>query len=104
MKIHKITVLLTVPPTETILQLKHHALAAISQFQASDPDFEASENEKIPSLKSIEHFELHKRVKSGKKFTGETCILDEKGSVKDLLANWEPVIVRIRDDNGLSPC
>ena len=104
MKIHKITVLLTVPPNETILQLKQHALAAISQFQASDPDFEASEDEKIPLLKSVEQFELHKRVKSGKKFTGETSLLDEEGCVKDVLANWEAVIVRIRDGQGLHSC
>lgn len=102
MKIHKLTILLSVPPDETIVHLKQHALAAISQFQASDPDFEASENEKIPSLNSVEQFELHKRVKSGRKFTGETSLLDEEESVKNVLANWEAVILRIRDENGWS--
>jgi hypothetical protein len=99
-KIHKITVMLSLAPSDSISQLKEQVLQAIKQFQESDPEFESEETEKIPSLTSTEQFELHKRVRDGKKFTGETTLLGDEENVKNVIMNWEPIIVRIKEDDG----
>jgi len=101
-KIHKITVLLTLAPTDTILTLKQQALSAIRQFQLSDPDFELDEPEmeRIPPLASIDQFELCKRVRNGRKFTGEYTALGDEESVKAAVTNWEAILIRMKDEDG----
>jgi hypothetical protein len=100
-KIHKITILLTVAPTDTIAKLKEQALSAIRQFQASAPDFEADESDKIPILTSTDQLELCKRVRNGRKFTGEYTTLGDKESIKAAVLNWEPILIRLKDENGM---
>jgi len=99
-KIHKITVMLTVAPNDTLGQLKESVLSAIKQFQESDPNFEVNEVEKIPMLTSTDQFELYKRVKNGRKFTGEHTALGDEEQIRSVVTNWEAIILRVKDENG----
>jgi len=87
-------------PTDTISELKEHVLSAIKQFQESDPEFESNESEKIPILTSMDQFELCKRVRSGRKFTGEYTAFGDEEIIKTVISNWEPVLMRVKDENG----
>ena len=95
--------MLTMAPNDTISQLKEQVLSAIKQFQDSDPDFEENEIEKIPKLVSTEQFELHKRVRNGRKLTGECTALGNEECVKNCIPNWEPILLRIKEENGEHP-
>jgi len=80
--------------------VKEQALSAIRQFQLADPDFEADEPEKMPILTSTDQFELCKRVRNGRKFTGEYTALKDRESVKTAVLNWEAILIRFKDENG----
>lgn len=92
--------MLTMAPNDPISKLKEHVLSAIQQFQESDPNFQSNEIEKIPKLTSTSEFELCKRVRAGRKFTGEHTTLGEEEVVKGAMLNWEPIIMRLKDGQG----
>ncbi|KAJ7130983.1 hypothetical protein C8R46DRAFT_1141701 [Mycena filopes] len=89
-KTHKLTVLITVPPTNSVAELKEEVLSALSS--------DVHQIDDVPRVSAARDFELCKAIKERGKLTGEYQLLSELTlSLRDAgVANWEPLFVRFR--------
>ena len=66
---------------------------------AMDVDEDDSELE-VPQVEDAEDFELARQAKEKGRPTGRYEQLEAKAQLKNVLANWDPVFVQFKDENG----
>jgi hypothetical protein len=89
LKTHKLTILVSVQPTDTIASLKREALSALQS------DVNEIEND-VPKVESEDDFELCRFVKERGGIpqpvqTGQYVVLEGSRLVKDALSNWTTI-------------
>ncbi|KAI1796082.1 hypothetical protein LXA43DRAFT_1090176 [Ganoderma leucocontextum] len=107
-KTHKLTVLINVPSTSTVGDIKEEALDALQSGVVGAPIHSESAMEvdeddpewEVPKVESTEDFELARQVKEKGRPTGRYEQLEAKTQLKNVLANWDPVFVQFKDANG----
>lgn len=107
LKTHKLTVLITVPSTSTVNDVKAEALDALTSNVLSAPappaeyamDEDPSEWE-VPTVTSMDEFELAKAIKEKNRPTGRYQKLEGTAQLKSVVSNWEPIFVQFKDPNG----
>ncbi|PIL37431.1 hypothetical protein GSI_01125 [Ganoderma sinense ZZ0214-1] len=110
-KTHKHTVLINIPSTSTVDDIKAEVLDALQSGvvnapvqlteYAMDVDEDADDLEwKVPQVETIDDFELARQVKEKGRPTGLYEVLEVKSQLKNVLANWDPVFVQFKDPNG----
>lgn len=107
LKTHKLTVLITVPSTSTVNDVKAEALDALTSSVLSAPappaeyamDEDPSEWE-VPTVTSMDEFELAKAIKEKNRPTGRYQKLEGTAQLKSVVSNWEPIFVQFKDPNG----
>jgi len=91
--------MVTAPQEEAISKLKEEVLSALTALY-SHGDRVAQ----VPTVKTVDDFELCRAVKEKGKPAGDYTLLDHvSGRVKDHLVNWDSVYIRFRDESGTSP-
>ncbi|KAI0774579.1 hypothetical protein C8Q74DRAFT_845936 [Fomes fomentarius] len=107
LKTHKLTVLITVPSTSTVNDVKAEALDALTSNVLSAPappaeyamDEDPSEWE-VPKVTSLDEFELAKAIKEKNRPTGRYEKLEGTAQLKSVVSNWEPIFIQFKDPNG----
>ncbi|KAM5534791.1 hypothetical protein V8D89_011507 [Ganoderma adspersum] len=109
-KTHKLTVLINVPSTSTVDDIKAEVFDALQSGvvnapvqpaeTAMDVDDEDELEWEVPQVETTEDFELARQVKEKGRPTGRYEQLEVKAQLKNVLANWDPVFVQFRDANG----
>ena len=93
---HKLSIMVTTPQEEAIAKLKEEVLSALTALY-----LHGDRVPQVPTVKSVDDFELCRAVKEKGKPTGNYELLDhESGRVKDHLVNWDSVYIRFRDESG----
>jgi len=96
---HKLSIIVTAPQEEAISKLKEEVLSALTALY-----LHGNKVAQVPTVKTIDDFELCHAVKEKGKPTGDYALLDHvSGRVKDHLVNWDSVYIRFRDESGTSP-
>ena len=91
--------MVTAPQEEAIAKLKEEVLSALTALY-----LHADRVPQVPTVKTVDDFELCRAVKEKGKPTGKYELLDhESGRVKDHLVNWDSVYIRFRDESGTPP-
>jgi len=91
--------MVTTPQEEAIAKLKEEVLSALTALY-----LHADRVPQVPTVKTVDDFELCRAVKEKGKPTGNYELLDhESGRVKDHLVNWDSVYIRFRDGSGTPP-
>ena len=109
-KTHKLTVLLNVPSTSTVNDIKAEVLDALQsgvvnapiqpEESAMDVDDEDEEEWEVPQVETTEDFELARQAKEKGRPTGRYEQLEVKAQLKNVLANWDPVFIQFKDVDG----
>ncbi|KAK7696189.1 hypothetical protein QCA50_000840 [Cerrena zonata] len=109
-KTHKLTILVTLPATSTVNSLKEEVLSGLnasSSFnQHEDPllmpmDVDENDTEwEVPTIQSVDDFELAKAVKEKGRHNGNYETLDSTSSLKSSLLNWDSVFLQFKDQQG----
>ena len=90
--------MVTTPQEETIAKLKEEVLSALAALY-----LHGDRVPQVPTIKTVDDFQLCRAVKEKGKPTGEYELLDhESGRVKDHLVNWDSVYSRFCDESGTS--
>ena len=90
--------MVTTPQEEAISKLKEEVLSALAALY-----LHGDRVPQVPTVKTVDDFELCRAVKEKGKPTGDYELLDHvSGRVKDHLANWDSVYIRFRDESGTS--
>ena len=90
--------MITAPQEEAISKLKEEVLSALTALY-----LHGDRVPQVPTVKTVDDFELCRAVKEKGKPTGDYELLDHaSGRVKDHLANWDSVYIRFRDESGTS--
>jgi len=92
-KTHKLSIIVTAAQVTSISTLKEEVLSALT----SHPDKLLDD---VPTVNSIEDFELCRALKEKGKPTGAYEVLSPAQKVKDDLVNWDTVYIQFRDDSG----
>jgi len=88
-KTHKVSIIIKTPLAATIQTVKSSVLSALNQFA------ESGALEDVPSVKSVDDFELYKMDNS------RYVALDaDKGARDQRLTTWATLYIRFRDENG----
>jgi len=88
--------MITTPQEEAISKLKEEVLSALTALS-----LHGDKVTQVPTIKTVDDFELCRAVKEKGRPTGNYELLDhESGTVKDHLMNWDSVYIRFRDDSG----
>ncbi|KAG6820694.1 hypothetical protein H0H93_013213 [Arthromyces matolae] len=94
MRSHKISILVMVPPSTTIAQLKQEALSALTA-QVNEVE------QQVPAVQSENDFELCKEIKEKGKPTGEYEVLQVVKQLRDYnLASYDTLYLQFRDEKG----
>jgi len=90
--------MVTTPQEETIAKLKEEVLSALAALY-----LHGDRVPQVPTVETVDDFELCRAVKEKGKPTGDYELLDHvSGRVKDHLVNWDSVYIRFRDESGAS--
>jgi hypothetical protein len=92
-KTHTLSIIITTTQATAISTLKEEVLSALT----SHPDTLLD----VPTVTSIEDFELCRALKEKGKLTGAYEALAPSQKVKDDLVNWDTVYIQFRDDSGM---
>jgi hypothetical protein len=92
-KSHKLTIMITVPPSTTIAQIKEEAFSAL----VSD----VNQVEDVPKVSSDDDFEICREVKDKGKSTGQFEPLDVTKQVREYsMASWDTLYLQFKDPSG----
>ena len=69
-------------------------------FDIDERGADGSGNEEIPSVQTMDGFELCRAVKDRGKATTSYEVLDATSPIRGLLSNWEELYVQFRDEDG----
>lgn len=106
LKTHKLTVLLTLPSTSTVEDVKAEALSALQSSVLENPEpnpevmDEDSSEWAVPSVADMDDFELARAAKVQGRPTGKYEKLELGVQLKSVVANWDPIFVQFKDPNG----
>ncbi|KAL1939995.1 hypothetical protein VTO73DRAFT_9330 [Trametes versicolor] len=106
LKTHKLTVLLTLPSTSTVEDVKAEALSALQSSVLENPEpnpevmDEDSSEWAVPSVADTDDFELARAAKVQGRPTGKYEKLELGAQLKSVVANWDPIFVQFKDPNG----
>ncbi|KAI0677237.1 hypothetical protein C8Q78DRAFT_77573 [Trametes maxima] len=106
LKTHKLTVLLTLPSTSTVADVKVEALTALQSSVLDNPEpnpqlMDDDDMEwKVPKVSSLEDFELARTARSSGRPAGQYEKLELNAQLKTVVANWDPIFVQFKDPNG----
>jgi hypothetical protein len=92
---HKLSVLITTPQEEAISKLKEEVLSALTALYSH-----GERVPQVPTVNTVEDFELCRARKEKGKQIGEYETLDVSERVKDHLVNWDCLYIRFRDESG----
>ncbi|TBU33023.1 hypothetical protein BD311DRAFT_749064 [Dichomitus squalens] len=107
-KTHKLTVLISVPSTSTVADIKTEALDALQSpvMDAPNPHAEFAMDEddsgewEVPKVATTDDFELARQVKEKGRPTGRYEKLEDGAQLKSVLSNWDSVFIQFKDPNG----
>ncbi|KAI9064846.1 hypothetical protein FKP32DRAFT_1591069 [Trametes sanguinea] len=106
LKTHKLTVFLTFPNTSTVADVKKEALDALTSSVLANPEpnpevmDDDSEEWAVPRVSSVDDFELARAVKAQGRPTGRYEKLDVNAQLKSVVANWDPIFVQFKGEDG----
>lgn len=106
LKTHKLTVLLTLPSTSTVEDVKAEVLSALQSSVLENPEpnpevmDEDSSEWAVPSVADTDDFELARAAKVQGRPTGKYEKLELGAQLKSVVANWDPIFVQFKDPNG----
>lgn len=88
--------MITAPQEEAISKLKEEVLSALTALY-----LHGERVPQVPTVKTVEDFELCRARKEKGKHIGEYEILNVSERVKDHLANWDSLYIRFRDESSM---
>ncbi|KAF5388066.1 hypothetical protein D9615_000762 [Tricholomella constricta] len=93
MRTHKLSIMVTVPPSTTIAALKEEALSALKS--------PVNQAEGVPAVEDENDFELCRAVKEKGRPNGEYEVLDVTKQVREYsLASYDLLYLQFRDPSG----
>lgn len=88
--------MVTTPQEEAVSKLKEEVLSALTALYSH-----GDRVPQVPTVTTVDDFELFRAVKEKGKPTGDYELLDHaSGRVKDHLVNWDSIYIQFRDESG----